>query len=46
MSDKQYDDEKKGYLWHENDAKILRKGPFVINGKTKYGAIVLSLIHI
>ena len=42
MSDKQYDDEKKGYLWHENSAVIERKGPFVINGEKKYGAIVKS----
>ena len=40
--DKQYDDEKKGYLWHENDATIERKGSFVINGEKKYGAIVKS----
>ena len=40
--DKQYDDEKKGYLWHENDAVIERKGSFVINGEKKYGAIVKS----
>jgi len=42
MEDKQYDDEKKGYLWHENDATIERKGSFVINGEKKYGAIVKS----
>tara|TARA_R110002012_G_scaffold189332_3_gene356539 strand:- start:930 stop:1313 length:384 start_codon:yes stop_codon:yes gene_type:complete len=42
MSDKQYDDEKKGYLWHENDSTIERKGSFVINGEKKYGAIVKS----
>jgi len=41
--DKQYDDEKKGYLWHENDAVIERKGSFVINGEKKYGAIVKSI---
>ena len=35
MEDKQYDDEKKGYLWHENDATIERKGSFVINGEKK-----------
>lgn len=40
--DRQYDDEKKGYLWHENDAVIERKGSFVINGEKKYGAIVKS----
>ena len=42
MEDKLYDDEKKGYLWHENDATIERKGSFVINGEKKYGAIVKS----
>ena len=40
--DRQYDDEKKGYLWHENDATIERKGSFDINGEKKYGAIVKS----
>ena len=34
--DKQYDDEKKGYLWHENDSVIDRKGSFVINGEKRY----------
>ncbi len=40
--DKQYDDEKKGYLWHEKDATVERKGPFIINGEQKYGAVVKS----
>ena len=40
--DKQYDDEKKGYLWHENNSKIERKGSFMINGIKRYGAIVKS----
>ena len=40
--DKQYDDEKKGYLWHENNSVIERKGSFTIDGKKYYGAIVKS----
>lgn len=43
MSDeKKYDDEGSGYLWHENDATIERKGSFVLNGKKEYGALVKS----
>lgn len=42
IDDKQYDDEKKGYLWHENNSKIERKGSFMINGIKRYGAIVKS----
>jgi|TARA_R110001592_G_scaffold239469_1_gene499403 hypothetical protein len=40
--DKQYDDEKKGYLWHENNSVIERKGSFTIDGKKYYGAIIKS----
>jgi|TARA_R110001599_G_scaffold169606_6_gene359563 hypothetical protein len=40
--DRQYDDEKKGYLWHENNSVIERKGSFTIEGKKYYGAIVKS----
>lgn len=36
------DNEKRGYLWHENDATIERKGTFTIRGKKRYGAIVKS----
>jgi len=41
--DKQYDDELKGFLWHENGATIERKGSFQINGKKLYGAICKSI---
>tara|TARA_R110000803_G_scaffold121315_1_gene189424 strand:+ start:991 stop:1356 length:366 start_codon:yes stop_codon:yes gene_type:complete len=37
-----YDDEKKGYLWHENNSVIERKGSFTIEGKKYYGAIIKS----
>ena len=40
--DKQYDDEKKGFLWHENNSVIERKGSFTIDGKKYYGAIIKS----
>jgi len=40
--DKNYDDEKKGYLWHENNSVIERKGSFTIEGKKYYGAIIKS----
>ena len=42
-NDKQYDDELRGYLWHENDSSTERKGSFTIQGKKYYGAIVKSL---
>jgi len=42
MSDKKYDDEGRGYLWHENDAVIDRKGSWTLDGKKEYGAIVKS----
>ena len=42
MSDKKYDDEGRGYLWHENDATIERKGSWTLQGKKEYGAIVKS----
>lgn len=34
--------EKRGYLWHETEASIERKGTFQINGEKRYGAIVKS----
>ena len=30
------DDNLKGYLWHENDCIIHRKGSVTINGEKKY----------
>ena len=36
------DNEKRGYLWHENNATIERKGTFTLNGVKRYGAIVKS----
>lgn len=41
--EKQYDREKKGYLWHEVDSTVERKGNFTIDGQTYYGAILKSL---
>ena len=44
MSDeKQYDDELTGYLWHENDSTVERKGSVTVEAKKYYGAIVKSL---
>mgnify|MGYP003637263714 FL=1 len=43
MSDqKEYDNELKGFMWHENDSTIHRKGSITINGQKKYSAIVES----
>ena len=42
-NEKQYDDELSGYLWHENDSTVERKGSFTVDGKKYYGAIVKSL---
>ena len=38
----EYDDELSGYLWHENDATVERKGSFTIDGVKYYGAIIKS----
>jgi len=37
-----YDDNMRGYLWHETDSKVLRKGKMKIQGKEYYTAIVES----
>jgi len=42
MENKEFDNEKRGYLWHENNSTIERKGSFTIDGKKHYGAIVKS----
>ena len=37
MSDqKEYDNELKGFMWHEKDATSHRKGSITINGQKKY----------
>ena len=41
-NDKKYNDELIGYLWHDNDSTILKKGSFTINGKKEYGAMIKS----
>ena len=38
-----YDNEKSGYLWHETESTIERKGTFQIDGKKYYGAICSSV---
>ena len=40
--DRKYDDEKRGFFRHENNAEVLRKGSFTIDGKKYYGAIIKS----
>ena len=40
--EKQYDNEKTGYLWHESGSKVLRKGSLTLDGKKHYVAIVES----
>ena len=42
IMEKKYDNEKTGYLWHEINSTIERKGAFTIDGKKYYGAIVKS----
>ena len=39
----EYNNEKSGYLWHEVDASVERKGTFQIDGKKYYGLICKSL---
>ena len=41
-NEKEYDNELQGFLWHENNAVIHRKGSLTINGEKKYVAIVES----
>jgi len=38
----EYEKEKRGYLWHENNSTIERKGTFQVDGVKYYGAIVKS----
>jgi len=40
--DKQYDNEKTGFLWHETDSTVMRKGTLTLDGKKHYVAIVES----
>tara|TARA_Y100000004_G_scaffold49186_1_gene54154 strand:+ start:5309 stop:5695 length:387 start_codon:yes stop_codon:yes gene_type:complete len=40
--DKQYDNEKTGFLWHETDSRVMRKGTLTLDGKKHYVAIVES----
>ena len=40
--DKEFDNELKGYLWHENDCEVHRKGSITINGKKRYFAVAES----
>ena len=34
MADNKSDYEKKGFLWHENESTVERKGNFTLKGKT------------
>ena len=38
--DKEYDNEKKGYLWHETDSEIVRKGTVTVEGDKYYCGII------
>tara|TARA_B100000519_G_C14223164_1_gene428623 strand:+ start:634 stop:1032 length:399 start_codon:yes stop_codon:yes gene_type:complete len=40
--EKQYDNEKTGFLWHETNSKVMRKGTLTLDGKKHYVAIVES----
>ena len=41
--DKQYDNEKTGFLWHENgNSSVMRKGTLTLDGKKHYVAIIES----
>lgn len=42
MDKKEYDNEKSGYLWHEVDAEVVRKGTYTVGGKKRYGGIMKS----
>jgi len=36
------DEEGQGYLWHETDSSVSRKGSFTLQGNKHYGSIVKS----
>jgi hypothetical protein len=38
----QYDNEKTGFLWHETNSTVMRKGSLTLNGKKHYVAIIES----
>jgi hypothetical protein len=41
--EKQYDNEKTGFLWHENgNSRVMRKGTLTLDGKKHYVAIIES----
>lgn len=40
--EKKQENEKTGYLWHEINSSVERKGAFTINGRKYYGAIIKS----
>lgn len=42
MADNKSDYEKKGFLWHENESTVERKGNFTLKGKKLYGGIIKS----
>ena len=42
MEKQQYDNEKTGFLWHETDSNVMRKGSLTLNGKKHYVAIIES----
>ena len=42
MEKQQNDNEKTGFLWHETDSNVMRKGSLTLNGKKHYVAIIES----
>ena len=40
--EKQYDNEKTGFLWHETNSTVMRKGSLTLDGKKHYVAIIES----
>lgn len=42
MSDKNYDNELKGALWHENKSDVIKRGNVTIDGQKKYWVLIKS----
>jgi len=40
--EQQYDNEKTGFLWHETNSTVMRKGSLTLDGKKHYVAIIES----
>lgn len=42
MSDKNYDNELKGALWHESISQVIKRGNVTVDGQKKYWVLIKS----